>query len=237
MFWRWTPDDRGDYNVSYSTQQDEDVRAEVRRGAQLFAKLQYDWPPRPDLLDAGRHLIPHQFAFTRAAGDQSIRPVLNNLQDGALLYTFAPEQASRGRFEKMGGGAGYIWGNGMGFFEYTVPPREERRRVKRILVRAHLQPVPPHDAPPSGIYTQVTLFINGTNCGSRLIPVEAAGKAIISQWQVDSWLLRLSALRGQALTIRFAVTPNASHPFGLNISNWPEGYDARGAKPIEVEVR
>jgi hypothetical protein len=83
----------------------------------------------------------------------------------------------------------------------------------------------------------VTLFINGTNCGSRSVPVEASGQAVVREWQVDNWLVRLSRWRGQALTIRFAVTPEAEHPFGLNISNWPAGYDARGAKPIEVEIR
>ncbi|HEY0322675.1 MAG TPA: cellulase family glycosylhydrolase [Pyrinomonadaceae bacterium] len=237
MFWRWTPDAGRGYNISYATPQDEAVRAEIRRGAALFAELQYDWPPPPGLLDAKRHLIPHQFAFTRTATDASVQPVIRNLQDGTILYTFAPQQATAGRFEKLGGGEGYIWGDGMGFFEYTVPPGEDWRRVKRIVVRAHLQPVPPHDAPQAGIYTQVTLFINGTNCGSRLVPVEERGQAVIREWQVDSWLVRLRALRGQPLYIRLAVTPDAEHPFGLNISNWPEGYDPRGARPIEVEIK
>lgn len=237
MFWRWTPDARGEYNITYSTPQDEPVRAEIQSGSRLFRELQYDWPPTPRLLDAGRHLIPHQFAFTRPANDEAIKPAANSLQDGALLYSFAPEQASQGRFEKLGGGTGYVWGYGMGFFEYTVPPLEESRRVKKIIVRAHLQPVAPHDVPPAGVSTEVTLFINGTNCGSRTVPVEAAGQAVVREWQVDSWAVRLKVWRGQALRIRFAVTPEARYPFGLNISNWPEGYDARGAKPIEIEIR
>jgi mannan endo-1,4-beta-mannosidase len=237
MFWRWTPDAGRGYNVSYTTPQDEALRAEIGRGAALFAELQYDWPPPPRLLDASRHLIPHQFAFTRPATDATVRPVINTLQDGAILCTFSPEQAASGRFEKLGGGKGYIWGDGMGFFEYLVPPRADWRRVKKIVVRAHLQPVPPHDAPPTGISTQVTLFIDGTNCGTRLVPKEEPGQAVIREWQVDSWLVRLSALRGKPLSIRFAVTTDAEHPFGLNISNWPEGYDPHGAKPIEVEIR
>jgi mannan endo-1,4-beta-mannosidase len=238
MFWRWTPDARGEYNISYSTPKDAAVRAEIQRGARLFATLQYDWPPPPRLLDASRHLIPHQFAFTRKGGDpESVKPAINSLQDGTTLYTFAPEQATEGRFEKLGGGDGYIWGYGMGFFEYTVPAVENRGRVKRIIVRAHLQPVAPHDVSPSQVSTEVTLFINGTNCGTRLVPAESAGQAVVREWQVDSWLVRLSAWRGHALRIRLAVTPEAEHPFGLNISNWPAGYDARGAKPLEVEIK
>jgi mannan endo-1,4-beta-mannosidase len=237
MFWRWTPDTVRGYNVTYTTPQDEGLRAEITRGAALFQQLQYDWPPSPYLLDAKRHLIPHQFTFTRAATDDALRPLVKTLPDGTTLYTFAPEQATRGQFEKLGGGEGYVWGAGMGFFEYAVPPREDWRRVKKIVVRAHLQPVPPHDARPSEISTEVTLFINGVSCGSRLVPVENPKQAVIREWEVDAWLPRLSALRGQPLYIRFAVIPEARQPFGLNISNWPEGYDPRGAKPIEVEIR
>ncbi|MBD0369649.1 MAG: cellulase family glycosylhydrolase [Pyrinomonadaceae bacterium] len=236
MFWRWTPDERGDYNITYSTPKDEGVRAEIQRGTQLFQKLLYDWPPAPRLLDASRHLIPHQFAFARKADDEALKPVATALQDGTL-YTFAPEQAIAGRFEKLGGGAGYVWGYGMGFFEYVVPPVESNRRVKKIIVRAHLQPVAPHDVPPSEVSTQVTLFVNGTNCGSQLVPVEGNGQAVVRQWQVDSWLVRLSASRAQPLRIRFAVTTDAQPPFGLNISNWPAGYDPHGAKPVEVEIK
>jgi predicted transcriptional regulator len=125
----------------------------------------------------------------------------------------------------------------MGYFEYLLPAKEEWKRVRKITVRAHLQPVPPPDARAADIPTEVTLFINGIDCGSRLIPKEDVGQAVIQTWQVDSWLVLLEASRTRALSIRFAVTPTASHPFGLNISNWPEGYDTRGAKPVEVEVR
>jgi hypothetical protein len=86
--------------------------------------------------------------------------------------------------------------------------------------------------------TRVTLLINGKDCGSRLIPVaEPDQQPLIQQWRVDSWAVRLRAARGQPLAIRFAVQVDADKPFGVNISNWPEGYDARGAKPVEVEVR
>jgi hypothetical protein len=237
IYWILTPDPVRGYGITYTTPRDEAVRAEIRRGAALFRELQYDWPPPPELLDDTRHLIPHQFAFMRERNDSSTCPLVRVLPGGSTLYSFAPEQSVSGRFEKLGGGNGYVWGYGMGFFEYTVPSRDGWRRVNKIVVRAHLQPVPPYDVPPETVSTQVTLFINGIDCGSRLIPGEGIGKAIIQEWQVDSWPVRLGASRGQPLLIRFAVTASAENPYGLNISNWPEGYDARGAKPVEVELK
>jgi hypothetical protein len=97
--------------------------------------------------------------------------------------------------------------------------------------------VPPEDARPQDIKTRVTLFINGSDCGSRLISAEAPGETLVQEWRVNSLWVRLRAMRGLPLTIRFAVTPEADWPFGLNISNWPEGYDAQDSKPVEVEVR
>jgi hypothetical protein len=44
-------------------------------------------------------------------------------------------------------------------------------------------------------------------------------------------------MRGQTLKIRFAVTADSDWLYGLNISNWPEGYESNGAKPVEVELR
>ena len=60
---------------------------------------------------------------------------------------------------------------------------------------------------------------------------------MIQEWGVDKYLVRLRAMRGLPLTIRFAVTPEADWPYGVNISNWPEGYEAGDTKPVEVEVR
>jgi mannan endo-1,4-beta-mannosidase len=237
LYWIFTPDPKRGYGISYTTPRHEGVREEIRRGAALFSRLQYDWPPPPELLDDSRHLIPRQFAFTRGGNDPATQPQVTTRQDGTLVYAFSPEAASAGRFEKLGGGQGYIWGYGMGFFEYTVPGREGWRRSSQIIVRAHLQPVPPHDLDPSTVSTEVTLFINGINCGSRTIPKAGPSQAIIQEWQVDAWRARFRAMRGQPLSIRLAVTTDARHPFGINISNWPEGYDARGAKPVEVEVR
>ncbi|OLE52739.1 MAG: hypothetical protein AUG51_16290 [Acidobacteria bacterium 13_1_20CM_3_53_8] len=239
LYWILTPDERRGYGIAYTTQRDEQVRAEIRRASELFALHRNDSPPS-SLLDANQHLIPHQFAFTRSANDPVIQPdasVITTPNGTINLYRFKPEAAASARFEKLGSGEGYIWGYGAGFVEYIVPAREESRKVKSIIVRAHIQPVIPSDTPMTMRQTRVTLIINGTDCGSRLIPVEQPRTALIQEWQVDSLLVRLRASRGQPLSIRFAVKVDADRPFGLNISNWPEGFDAHEAKPVEVEVR
>lgn len=236
MFWILTPDPKRGYGVNYTMPRDDAVRAEVRRGAELMASLQNDLPPQ-NLRDDGLHLIPRQFAFTRQANELAIQPEVKFKEDKTILYSFKPEQAISQRFEKMGGGDGYIWGAGVGHVEYLVPAREDYRRVGSIVVRAHLQPVIPHDAQGRIKATRITLFVNGKNCGSRLVPLEAPRQAQVEEWKVDSWGLRLDALRGKPLHIRFAVEVDADQPFGINISNWPEGYDAKDAKPVEVEVK
>ncbi len=238
IFWILTPDVQRGYGITYTGVRDEAVRAEIARGSALFASAR-NAEPLAGTLRAGRHLIPHQFAFTRPAGEMGAQPkIINPLPGGGLLYRFLPEQAVRGRFEKMGGGQGYVWGTGMGFFEYVVPGREDWRQVGEIIVRAHLQPVLPAEA--NGRYddgTRVTLYINNTNCGSRLIPVEKSPQVLIQEWRVNSLIPRAEAARGHALSIRFVVELDADRPFGVNLSNFPAGYDAREAKPIEVEVR
>ncbi|MGH9883099.1 MAG: hypothetical protein ACRD6N_16815, partial [Pyrinomonadaceae bacterium] len=119
----------------------------------------------------------------------------------------------------------------------VVPAREDRRRVSEVVVRAHLQPVLPIDAKPEQIKTRVTLFVDGANCGSRLIPVEDPKRPLVQEWRVDKFSVRLRAMRGQPLKIRFAVTPESDWLYGVNIANWPEGYESHDAKPVEVEVR
>src|SRR6266704_2836136 len=140
-------------------------------GARLFASLADAWPPA-SVHDAGHHLIPRQFAFAGDENDRAVQPQINYQPDQTILYRFWPNTVVRGRFEKLGGGYGYIWGAGAGYFEYVVPVRNDHRRVGQIVVRAHIQPVLPVDAKPEWIRTRVTLFVNGTDCGSRLIPVE-----------------------------------------------------------------
>ena len=122
-------------------------------------------------------------------------------------------------------------------FDYVIPARDHRRRVSEIIVRAHIQPVPADDAKPHDIKTRVTLFVDGANLGSRLVPHEAPRQALIQEWRIDGFFVRLGAMRGLPITIRFEVQADADWAYGVNISNWPEGYDAKDATPVEVEVR
>ncbi len=236
MFWILTPDPARGYGVAYTTDRDQGVLAEIKRAAQIFESLKSANPPER-LTDPARHLVPRQYAWTRTAADPATVPLMIVRDDKSVLYRFSPRMAQASRFEKVGGGPGYIWGFGAGYLEYVVPAREDRRRVSEIIVRAHIQPVLPTDAKPADIKTRVTLFVNGRDCGSRLIAVEPAGQPLIQEWRIDGLFLRLRAMRGLPLAIRFAVTPESDWLYGVNISNWPEGYDSHDAKPIEVEVR
>jgi mannan endo-1,4-beta-mannosidase len=236
MFWILTPDAGRSYGVTYSAPRDWPLFAEIGRGARLFTALADAWPPA-SVLDSGQHLIPRQFAFAAAESDHAVQPQINYQPDRTILYRFWPNTVVRGRFEKLGGGQGYIWGAGAGYFEYVVPVRHDHRRVGRIVVRAHIQPVLPVDAKPEWIRTRVTLFVNGTDCGSRLIPVEDPKAPLIQEWKIDAWSVRLHTARGLPFTIRFAVTPESDWLYGVNISNWPMGYESHDAAPVEVEVR
>jgi mannan endo-1,4-beta-mannosidase len=235
MFWILTPDPHRGYGVTYSTPRDAALLAEVTGASRLFTSLANASPP-PPLTSAGRHLIPRQFAFDRSDTDDAVKPKTIYQTDGSILYRFSPSAVARGRFEKLGGGDGYIWGSGVGFFEFVVPGRTDRRKVGAITLRAHIQPVLPVDATTSWIKTRVTLFVNGTDHGSRLIPWEDPKTPLIQEWKVDSWSPRLRAARGYPLTIRFAVTPESDWLYGINISNWPEGYDSHNAAPVEVTI-
>lgn len=236
MFWILTPDPARGYGITYANGRDSRVLQEVTRASQMFVSLASADPPER-LTDPARHLVPRQFAWMRPVNDPATLPQVIIREDRSILYRFKPQMATGERFEKVGGGPGYIWGFGVGHLDYTVPAREYRRRVNHLLVRAHIQPVLPIDAKPENIKTRVTLFVNGKDCGSRLIPIEPAGQPLIQEWRVDALLVRLSAMRGRPITIRFAVTPESDWLYGVNISNWPEGYESHDAKPVEVEVR
>ncbi len=236
MFWILTPDAKRDYGVTYTIARDQNVFSEISRASRIFASLASADPP-DRLLHAGAHLVPRQFVWTRGAGDPTTVPLMTVREDRSIVYRFKPLMAATERFEKIGGGPGYIWGSGAGFLEYVVPVRKDRRRVKQIIVRAHIQPVPPTDANPREIKTRVRLFINGADLGSRLIPVEDPKQPLIQEWRIDRFFIRLRAMRGLPLIIRFAVTPESDWLYGINISGWPEGYDAHDARPVEVEIR
>lgn len=234
MFWILTPDPQRGYGVTYSSPRDAGVLAEITGASHLFASLANASPP-PALLESG-HLIPRQFAFAQAENERAVQPEINYQPDRTILYRFWPNTVARGRFEKLGGGQGYVWGAGAGYFEYVVPSRNDHRRVGQIVVRAHIQPVLPEDAKPDWIRTRVTLFVNGKDCGSRLIPVEDPKAPLIQEWKIDAWSVRLRAVRGLPLAIRFAVTPESDWLYGVNISNWPEGYVSHDAAPVEIEI-
>ncbi|HEV2827760.1 MAG TPA: hypothetical protein VGW76_09145, partial [Pyrinomonadaceae bacterium] len=236
MFWILTPDQARGYGVTYSTDRDKAVLAEISRAAKMFSALATADPPER-LLNASHHSVPRQFVWLRTADDPATQPLMIVREDKSILYRFKPQMAASERFEKVGDGPGFIWGFGVGHLEYTVPARADRRRVSEIVVRAHIQPVLPIDANPEWIRTRVTLFVNGKNCGSRLIPVEPVGQPLIQEWRVNSLLTRLRAMRGQPIAIRFTVSPESDWLYGVNISNWPEGYESHDAKPVEVEVR
>ena len=236
MFWIFTPDPRRGYGVTYATPRDTGLLSEIARASQMFASLQSAEVPAR-VQESERHLIPRQFAWARAEDDPATLPQMSVREDKSILYQFKPQMARVERFEKIGGGPGYIWGFGSGYLEYTVHAREDRRQVSEIIVRAHIQPVLPVDSPPGFVKTRVTLFVEGWNGGSRLIPVEPEGQPIIQEWRLTGWLLRLRAMRGLPLRIRFAVTPESDWLYGVNISNWPEGYDPKDARPVEVELR
>lgn len=238
MFWIITPDPHRGYGISYTTPRDDEVRAEIHRASEMFAAHRDDKPP-PDLLDFKHHLVPRQFAFTRAKGDPATLPYIIKPEksEGASLYRFHPEMAASARFEKLGGGAGYIWGAGVGYVEYIVPAREKARKVKSIIVRAHIQPVLPPDARPPVTATRVTLLINGVDCGSRLVPVENPKQQLVQEWKVNSFPVWVRASAGFALNVRFEVKVDADQPFGLNISNFSEGHEPPDAWPIEVQIQ
>jgi mannan endo-1,4-beta-mannosidase len=236
MFWILTPDPQRGYGVTWSIPRDGDLLAEITGGAHLFASLVNASPP-PATLDAGQHLVPRRFAFARDLNDKAVQPQTIYQPDGSILYRVSPNTVARGGFEKLGGGDGYIWGAGAGYFEYVVPGRKDYRRVGKIIVRAHIQPMVPYEAQPSLIQTRVTLFVNGTDCGWRQVPVEDPKTPLIQEWQVTSISARLRVARGKPFTVRFAVVPDSDWIYGINISNWPEGYQAHDAAPVEVEIK
>ena len=236
MFWILTPDPQRGYGVTWTIPRDAALLAEITGGAHLFASLVNAWPP-PATLDDGKHLVPRQFVFARDPSEKAVQPEPIYQADGTILYRVWPNMVVRGGFEKLGGGEGYIWGAGAGYFEYVVPARKGYRRVGKIVVRAHIQPLLPNDAQPSQIQTRVALFVNGSDCGWRQVPVEDPKAPSIQEWQVDSFSARWRAARGRPFTIRFAVLPNSDWIYGINISNWPAVYQAHDAAPVEVELK
>ena len=236
MFWILTPDPKRGYGINYTSPRDQNLLAEIKQASVTFNRLQAAEPPA-GLQKPERHLVPRQFAWNRPSGAPETQPQITFRDDKSVLYQFKPGMSSAQAFEKAGSGSGYIWGSGSGFVEYSIPERADGRKVSEIIVRAHIQPVAPTDGAKDFIKTRVTLFVDGWNCGSRLVPFEMQGQTLVQEWRMDGLLLRLRAMRGLPLTVRFEVTPESDWLYGVNISNWPEGYDSKDAKPVEVELR
>jgi len=236
MFWILTPDPQRGYGINYTTPRDQRLLAEIKHASQMFGSLQSADPPSA-LQKAESHLVPRQFTWKRPQGAPETQPQIIFGDDKTVRYQFKPGMASAQAFEKIGEGPGYIWGSGSGFIEYSIPERADRRNVSEIIVRAHIQPVAPTDGAKDFIKTRVTLFMDGWNCGSRLVPFELQGQTLVQEWRMTGRLLRLRAIRGVPMNIRFEVTPESDWLYGVNISNWPEGYDSKDAKPVEVELR
>ncbi|HYP54261.1 MAG TPA: cellulase family glycosylhydrolase [Pyrinomonadaceae bacterium] len=236
MFWILTHVAERPYGVTHTTARDDALRAILRDAARNFDDAREAGLPS-NLREPGRHLVPHQFAFARDDEDPAARPDRRTTERDTLLYRFAPEQAALGRFEKLGSGSGYVWGAGVGFFEYVVPARADGwRSVGELVVRAHLQPTLPADANGRFNSTRVRLLVNDADCGARLVPALAKPRAHVEEWRVNSLSLRFAAARGLPLRLRFVVDIDADQPFGLTISNFPEGFDARGSAPVELEI-
>ena len=236
MFWILTPDPQRGYGVTWAVSRDEALLAEITGGAHLFTSLVNASPP-PATFEAGKHLVPRQFVFERDSNDKAVEPQTFYQPDGTILYRIWPNMVVRGAFEKLGGGPGYVWGAGAGYFEYVVPGRKDYRRVGKIIVRAHIQPLVPYEAQPSLVQTRVTLFVNESDCSWRQVPVEDPKAPLIQEWQVTSVSARLRAARGKPFTVRFAVLSDTDWIYGVNISNWPEGYQSHDAAPVEVEIK
>jgi hypothetical protein len=221
--------------VAYTTERDRQLFSEIKGASNLFESLQ-SAPAPADLLKAENHEVPRQFGFELPAGDPSTVPEMRSLPNGGITYLFKPQMAKAAQFEKIGGGEGYIWGAGSGWVEYVVPGRENWRKVGSINVRAHIKPVLPVDAHPPVDATTVTLFINGVDCGSRTMSDEDPKNVVNQEWKIDSYKLRLQAARGLPLQVRFVVQPGSDKPYGLNISNYPEGYSREEVRPIQVDI-
>jgi mannan endo-1,4-beta-mannosidase len=235
IFWMLTPDPKRRYSVTF-IERDQTVLREIGRAAWLFDSYR-DLDPQSRLTDPVRYLVPHQEILKRVPGDPSLRPKIILQEDKTILYRFKPEMAASGVFEKLGEGQNYVWGSGVGYFEYVLPQREDRRRVSELVVRARIQPVLPSDANPSYVKTRVTLFVNERECGSRLVPVEDPKQPLTQMWRVSDLLVRLRAMRGLPVALRFEVKADADWPYGVNISTWPAGFDSGEMTPVEVEVR
>ena len=85
MFWILTPDPARGYGVTYASDRDRGVLAEITRASQMFASLAAADPPE-ELAEPTRHLVPRQFAWMRSANDPATVPLITLREDKTILY-------------------------------------------------------------------------------------------------------------------------------------------------------
>ncbi|HYV25273.1 MAG TPA: cellulase family glycosylhydrolase, partial [Pyrinomonadaceae bacterium] len=84
MFWIITPDPQRGYGVTFSSSRDAALLAEITGASRLFASLINAAPP-PELTDAGKHLVPRQFAFDSSANAAALPPKIIYQPDNSIL--------------------------------------------------------------------------------------------------------------------------------------------------------
>jgi hypothetical protein len=90
---------------------------------------------------------------------------VNYQPDQTILYRFWPNTVVREDLKARRGLRLHL-GSGRRLLSIRRPVRNDAV-ASDIVVRAHIQPVLPVDVKPEWIHTRVTLFVNGTDCGSR----------------------------------------------------------------------
>jgi len=131
--------------------------------------------------------------------------------------------ALSGRFEKLGGGQGYVWATASATSNFTSCPRTRKSAGSSPRrPRAHSPELPPNPRPPVTRRAS-PLLVNGIDCGSRLVPVEDPQHQVVQEWTVSSFPLWMQT-RPAPPHYRFAVEADGDQPYGLNISNFSAGY-------------
>jgi mannan endo-1,4-beta-mannosidase len=232
LYWILTPDPHRGYGVTHVVPRDRDVLEEIRLGGRKMDAASGSEPPEDLRRNPDRYAAPNVFRLDREPGDPATRPAARSLPDGSDVYIFRPEAAVDGRFERLGAGKGYVWGSGIGFFEYVVPPRKPKEGIKAVTVRAALRPVEPWDSRGHIDEGDVTLAINGVAFGTHRVRTPAPKKVGVYQWKIDDPGFCAQAGRGDRLSLRFSVAHDAERPFGLSVVNVPP--DTGLAAPVEV---
>ncbi len=172
MFWILTPDARRGYGVTYSTPRDKELLSEIARASQMFAALQSaEMPAR--LQESERSSDTAAVCVDscgRRCGDVAADDCAG--KTSRFFINSSRRWRVRSGLKRLVEGRVTSGDSDRVISNTPCRTREDRRQVSEIIVRAHIQPVLPIDAPPGFVKTRVTLFVDGWNGGSRLIPVE-----------------------------------------------------------------